>query len=312
MSETSSALIDASAEVIEPPAAPVRTQVLSGQFVGRNDPFLAEAFTAFLSSDDTAAIENWFGAERAGALLHDPVALRGALDRDIAAIDAMLSEQVDAILHHPRLMKLEGSWRGLAWVVGGADLSTRLKIKVLNAGWPVICRDLEMASEFDQSHLFLKIYEEEFGSPGGEPYGFLIVDQDVRHRPDATSRTDDVGALAALSSVAAAAFAPVIVGAAPALLEIDSFQDLANVLDITAPLRNADHARWRGLAARADMRFVGVALPRMLARAPWQDDGTRADGFRYTEYAPTAEQRVWSSAAYAFAAVVARSFAMFS
>src|SRR5690242_20725271 len=113
-----------------------------------------------------------------------------------------------------------------------------------------------MASEFDQSQLFRKIYEEEFGSPGGEPYGFLMVDQEVRHRPDATSRTDDVGALAALSGVAAAAFAPVIVGAAPTLLEVDTFQDPANVLDITAPLRNADHTRWRGLAGRADMRFV--------------------------------------------------------
>lgn len=312
MSETASTLVVAPAGTTEPPAAAVRTGVLAGKFVGRNDPALAEAFAAFLNSNDAAAVEQWFGTDRAAALLRDPHALRGALDRDIAAIDAMLSEQVDAILHHPRLMKLEGSWRGLAWLVGGADLSTRLKIKVLNAAWPVICRDLEIASEFDQSQLFRKIYEQEFGSPGGEPYGFLIVDQEMRHRPDATARTDDLGALAALSGVVAAAFAPVLVGAAPALLEVDTFQDLANALDVTAPLRNADHARWRGLAARADMRFVGVALPRMLARPPWQDDGSRADGFHYTEYAPTAEQRVWCSAAYAFAAVVARAFAMFS
>ncbi|PPQ35468.1 hypothetical protein CCS01_07245 [Rhodopila globiformis] len=299
MSETASTLVVAPAGTTEPPAAAVRTGVLAGKFVGRNDPALAEAFAAFLNSNDAAAVEQWFGTDRAAALLRDPHALRGALDRDIAAIDAMLSEQVDAILHHPRLMKLEGSWRGLAWLVGGADLSTRLKIKVLNAAWPVICRDLEIASEFDQSQLFRKIYEQEFGSPGGEPYGFLMVDQEMRHRPDATARTDDLGALAALSGVVAAAFAPVLVGAAPALLEVDTFQDLANALDVTAPLRNADHARWRGLAARADMRFVGVALPRMLARPPWQDDGSRADGFHYTEYAPTAEQRVWCSAAYA-------------
>ena len=199
----------------------------------------------------------------------------------------MLSEQLDAILHHPRLRKLEGSWRGLAWLVGGADLSARLKIKLLNIGWAGdLPRPGTGAVEFDQSHLFRKIYEEEFGMPGGEPFGLLIVDHDVRHRPAPASRTDDVSALAALAGVAAAAFCPVIVGASPALLEVDSFADLANVVDIAGPLRNAEHARWRSLAARADMRFVGVALPRLLARPPWQDDGTRADGFRYAEYAP--------------------------
>jgi len=288
---------------------PLRTQVLSGRFVGRNDPALTDGFAAFLTGDAAAAVGLWFGPDRD---LTDANALRGALDRDIAAIDAMLSEQIDAILHHPRLSRLEGSWRGLAWLVDGADLSARLKVKVLNAAWPVICRDLEIASEFDQSQLFRKIYEEEFGSPGGEPYGFLLVDHEVRHRSDAASRTDDVSALAALSGVAAAAFAPLIAGAAPALLDVDTFQDLANVLDLTAPLGNAEHARWRGLAARPDMRFVGVALPRMLARAPWQDDGTRADGFRYAEYAPSAAHRVWSNAGYAFAAITARAFAAFA
>jgi type VI secretion system protein ImpD/type VI secretion system protein ImpC len=288
---------------------PLRTAVLSGRFVGRNDPALTDSYAAFLTGDADVAMALWFGADRD---FSNPAALRGALDRDIAAIDAMLSEQVDAILHHPRLARLEGSWRGLAWLVENADLSARLKVKVLNAGWPVICRDLEIASEFDQSQLFRKIYEEEFGSPGGEPYGFLLVDHEVRHRSDATSRTDDVGALAALSGVAAAAFSPVIVGAAPALLEVDDFEDLANVLEITAPLRNAEHARWRGLSGRTDMRFVGVALPRMLARVPWEDDGTRADGFRYAEYAPASAHRVWSNAGYAFAAVVARAFAAFA
>ncbi len=282
----------------------LRTQVLTGHFVGHDDPDLANAFSTFLTSDDAAALDIWFGQDRTGAL-------RCALDRDIAAIDVMLSEQLDALLHHPRVTNLEGHWRGLCWLVNNADLSARLKIKVLNIGWAEICRDLDLASEFDQSLLFRKIYEEEFGSPGGEPYGLLIVDHDVRHRADASSRTDDVSALAALASVAAAAFSPMILGASPALLEVDSFHDLGNVIDISAPLRNADHARWRGLGTRSDMRFIGIALPRMLARLPWQDDGTRNDGFRYAEYAPAADHRVWSSAAYAFGAVVARAFAAF-
>lgn len=312
MSEAAPTPIEAETVVIEPAAIALRQTLLSGAFVGRTVPGLSEQYAAFQTGDTVASARLWFGTDQIRRLLIDPAALRGALDRDIATIDAILSEQIDAILHHPRLLKLEGSWRGLAWLVWGADLSSRLKVKVFNITWAAICRDLELASEFDQSHLFRKIYEEEFGSPGGEPYGFLIVDHDVRHRSDATSRTDDVSGLAALSSVAAAAFAPVIVGASPALLEVDGFDDLANVIDITAPLSNADHARWRGLAARADMRFVGVALPRMLVRSPWEDDGTRSDGFRYAEYVTSARQRVWASAAYAFGAVVARAFATFA
>jgi type VI secretion system ImpC/EvpB family protein len=312
MSESAPILTDTETAAPEPAAAPVRNVILSGGFVGRNIPGAAERFAAFQTGDAATSVRLWFGPDRAGHLLLDPTALRGALDRDIAAIDTMLSEQIDAILHHPRMLRFEGSWRGLAWLVWGTDLSHRLKIKTLNVSWAAICRDLEMASEFDQSHLFRKIYEEEFGSPGGEPYGFLVVDHEVRHRSDATARTDDVSGMAALSSVAAAAFAPVVLGASPTLLEVDGFEDLANVLDITAPLQNAEHVRWCSLGSRADMRFIGVALPRMLARPPWDDDGTRTDGFRYQEYVPTAQQRVWTNAGYAFAAVVGRAFATFA
>ena len=296
--------------VASPPA--VRDAMLSGGFVGSRDAVLADAVSDFLNADAGSVIDRWFGAERGALLRIDPQALRDAIDRDIAAIDAMLGEQLDAILHHRRLRKLEGTWRGVAWLVDNVDLSNRLKIKILNVGWPEICRDLERAIEFDQSLLFRKVYEEEFGTPGGEPYGLLVVDHDVRHRSSTEFRTDDVTALNLLSGVAAAAFSPVVVGASPALLEVDSFADLATTIDLAAPLRNADHARWRSLASRADMRFVGVALPHVLARAPWADDGTRADGFRYAEYAPTVEQRVWMTAGYAFAAVVARAFALYT
>src|SRR5277367_1934737 len=278
---------------IEPAATsvvpPVRDAILAGTFIGNRDAVLADAVAGFLAGEAGDAITRWFGSERGARLRIDPQALRDAIDRDIATIDAMLCGQVDAVLHHPRVRKLEGTWRGIAWLADQVDTSNRLKIKILNVGWTEICRDLERAIEFDQSLLFRKVYEEEFGTPGGEPYGLLVVDHDVRHRSSAEFRTDDVTALGLLSGVAAAAFSPVVIGASPALLEADSFSDLATTIDLAAPLRNADHARWRSLSSRADMRFVGVALPRVLARAPWQDDGTRADGFRYAEYAPTHE-----------------------
>ncbi len=159
--------------------------------------------------------------------------------------------------------------------------------------------------------MFRKIYEDEFGTPGGEPYGLMIVDHDVRHRSGPTSRTDDVSALAALAGVAAAAFCPTILGASPALLEVDDFADLATVTDIASPLRNAEHARWRSLTTR-----VGHALPRHRAcRDCWRVRPGRTTaraptGFRYAEYAPD-RRRIGSGcrAGYAFGQVVARAFA---
>ena len=122
--------------------------------------------------------------------------------------------------------------------------------------------------------------------PGGEPYGLMVIDHAVRHRAAPGATTDDVGALAQLSAVAAAAFMPVVLSLDPRALEVDEFSDLEGVRDVTAPLRDAEHVRWRSLAGRADMRFVAVTLPRLLARHPWTDDPSRVDGFRYSEYAP--------------------------
>ena len=290
----------------------LRADMLAGHFVGRNDIKLADSFAAFLNGGAAEAARLWFGSDLGRRLLIDTDALRGALDRDIGAIDAIMSEQLDAILHDVRFRKLEGSWRGLLWLVDGVEQGTKLKVKAMNISWAEICRDLERAVEFDQSQLFRKIYEDEFGTPGGEPYGLMVVDHEVRHRPSAGARTDDVNALALLSGVAAASFCPTILAASPALLEAESFGDLNNVSDITRPLRDTDHVRWRSLGSRSDMRFIGIALPRLLARVPWEADGTRADNFVYAEYAPTAEQRVWMNPAYAFAVVVARAFAHYA
>lgn len=288
---------------------PLRDCVLAGDFIGAGGAQAAATLARFIAGGGLAA---WFGRDAAQRLAGDPSRLRGVLDRDIAAIDAMLSDQVDAILHHPRLRRLEGTWRGVHWLLDAYEASARVKVRLLHLPWPELCRDLERAAEFDQSQLFRKIYEDEFGTPGGEPYGLLVVDHEVRHRPGPGAPTDDVAALGQLASVAAASFAPLVVAASPALLELDDFADMAGVADPAAPMANADHLRWRSLAQREDMRFVAVTLPRMLARTPWADDGSRADGWRYREYAPDAQSRVWSMAGYAFAACAARAYAQYA
>lgn len=303
-----SAVLTASADLVDG-KAPLRGAVLLGRYFSSRFADQAAQLSDFALDEPGEALQRWFGPVLTARLLLDSDAMRGALDRDIAAIDALLADQVDAILHAPRMRKLEGSWRGLAWLVGGLEPGGRVKVRVLTVSWAEICRDLERAAEFDQSNLFRLIYEGEFGMPGGEPFGLLLVDHEVRHRQTKEAPTDDVAAIAGLSSVAAAAFAIVVLAASPALLDVDEFADLAMASDPASPLRQPLHERWRSLAGREDMRFVCVVMPRALARPPWADDPARADGFRYAEYARAATQRVWMSAGYPFAAVVARAFA---
>ena len=288
--------------------APLRDRVMTGSYFGPRYAAAAEPVAAFPHLTPWQALAAWFGPADAHRLAADPAACRGALDRDIAALDLLIGEQLDAILHHPRVRRVEGSWRGLAWLTGGLDPASRVKVKVLNIGWAELCRDLERAVEFDQSNLFRKVYEEEFGTPGGEPYGLLVIDHEVRHRPAPGAPTDDVTGLVQLAGVAAAAFAPTVLAASPALLQVEEFADLTMSTDVSDPFRGPEFTRWRGLSTREDMRFLGVTLPRVLARAPWEDDPARTDGFRYAEYAPNADSRVWMNAGYAFAAVVARAF----
>jgi type VI secretion system protein ImpD/type VI secretion system protein ImpC len=298
--------------VREPPtletAPPLRDDMLAGRFFGYRHPGVAERSAGFPYLPAAEALAAWFGPAMALRLAEDVDACTAAIDRDIAAIDALIGAQVDEILHHQRLRRFEGRWRGLAWLAEGIDPAGRVKLKVINLAWAELCRDLERAVEFDQSQLFQKIYENEFGMPGGEPYGLLVVDHEVRHRPMPGATADDVNALAQLAAVAAAAFAPTVLAASPALLQVDEFTELAMVTDLRNPFGGPEFTRWRSLSSREDMRFIAVALPRVLARTPWHDDPARADGFRYAEYAPSADCRVWMNAGFAFAAVAARAF----
>jgi type VI secretion system ImpC/EvpB family protein len=287
---------------------PLRESLLLGAYFGAAHRVAAARMAEFPHLSTAEALRAWFGAD----VIHfarDLDVCRSALDRDIAAIDDAIGEQLDAILHHRRLRRFEGSWRGMAWLVGGLEPQGRVKVKVLNLSWADLCRDFERALEFDQSEVFRKIYESEFGTPGGEPYGVLLVDHEVRHRLDGAEPGDDVMALAQLSAVAAAAFAPTVLAASPHLFGVDAFTELGTATDFSDPFRGAEFARWRSLSNREDMRFIAVTLPRLLARAPWQDDPARADGFRYEEYAPEAADRVWMTAVWGFGAVVARAFA---
>lgn len=297
------------------PTETLREAVFAGRFLG--DAAAAADLAALVASPDAGThLLLWFGPAWLTSLHEQSQPggmLRAALDRDIAALDAMISAQLDALLHHPRVRRLEGSWRGLHWLVERLPATGgRIHLKMLHARWAEVCRDIERALEFDQSRLFRKIHEEQFGMAGGEPFGLIAGDYEVRHRSGPNHPTDDIGALSGLAGIAAASFSPMIFGASPELLGLDSFAEVSPSFVPASVLQGAEHQRWRQFAAQEDLRFIGIALPRVLARAPWADDGSRVDRFRFRNHTPGPAQRVWMSPVYGFAAAAIRAFERYS
>jgi type VI secretion system ImpC/EvpB family protein len=233
------------------------------------------------------------------------------LSRDIAGLDALLTRQVNAILHHPAFQKLEASWRGLRYLVEQVPEGENIKVRVLNVSWKELTRDLDRALEFDQSQLFRKVYGEEFGTPGGEPFGVLLGDYEIHNKPGPDHPFDDTGALVKISAVAAAAFAPFIAGAHPSLLELICFTELERPSNLSRTFEQVDYLKWRALRQTEDARFLGLTLPRVLMRLPYGDDNTRKDGFRFREDVEDPDRRgfLWGNASYAFGAVLVRAFA---
>lgn len=274
-----------------------------GEAWTRLDRFLAERSPA-------KALQCWLGLTPGAPFPFDKAELLRRLEQDIAHLDALLGAQVDAILHHPRFQRLEASWRGLEYLTSQVESTDEVKVRVLNVSWNEVARDLEKAIEFDQSALFNKVYNEEFGSPGGEPFGALLGDYTVRHRPGPDHPTDDIAVLQGLSQVAAAAFAPFVASADPAFFGLNSFTELGRPFDLSGTFRQTEYLRWRSFRETEDARFVGLTLPRVLMRLPYEDDGSRTDNFRYAEEVegPDNTRYLWGNAVYAFGAVLARAF----
>jgi type VI secretion system ImpC/EvpB family protein len=245
---------------------------------------------------------------------------------DIASLDAAIGRQLDAILHHPRFQQLEASWRSLAWLVNRADEAasaeaagdgqSRVQVRILSASKRDLARDLAGAVEFDRTAVWRKVYEDEFGTAGGMPYGLLVADYAFGKHPD------DIDLLAGLAEIAAASFAPLIAAPQPDLLGIDSLHDLEEAPALDSLHAGVEYTKWRSLRGREESRFVGLALPRVLARLPYDGWVGAVDaagepertwarrGFRYREEAdgPDGGRRLWTSAAWAFAGVVVAEF----
>ncbi|MGN6650459.1 type VI secretion system contractile sheath large subunit [Trinickia sp.] len=230
----------------------------------------------------------------------------GTVKQIIAEIDRKLTEQINEILHHESFQTLEGAWRGLHYLVNNTETDELLKIKVLPIARNELARTLKRYKgvAWDQSPLFRKVYEEEYGQFGGEPFGCLVGDFHFNHSPP------DVEMLGELSKIAAAAHAPFIGGASPELMQMDSWQELANPRDLTKIFQNTEYAAWRSLRQSDDSRYLGLALPRFLARLPYGARTNPVDEFDFEEQTDSAshDRYTWANSAYAMAANINRSF----
>jgi len=224
----------------------------------------------------------------------------------IAAIDKKLTEQINEILHHEQFRALEGTWRGLHYLVNNTETDENLKIRVLNISKKDLSKTIKKfkGTAWDQSPLFKKLYEEEFGTPGGEPFGSLVGDYAFDHTPP------DVEILSGMAQIASAAHCPFIAGASPTVMNMDSWRQLSDPRDLTKIFQTAEYASWRSLRESEDARYIGLAMPRYLARLPYGAKTSPVDEFAFEEDTEGADHNkyVWSNAAYAMATNITRSF----
>jgi len=225
----------------------------------------------------------------------------------IAELDKKLSAQLNEVMHTPAFQKLEGTWRGLSYLVQNTETSDSLKIRVLNVTKQDLLKDLEKAVEFDQSALFKKTYEEEYGQLGGEPYGMLVGDFEFSRHPE------DLNLLKLVSQVAAAGHAPFVSGADPKLFNMQSFTELANPRDLAKIFQGVEYASWRSFRESEDSRYVALTLPRVLGRLPYGAEFKRVEEFGFEEFVDGKhhDKYLWMNAAWAYAARVTDAFAKY-
>jgi type VI secretion system protein ImpC len=234
--------------------------------------------------------------------------MEATINARIGAIDKLLSSQLNEIMHAEDFQKLEGSWRGLHHLVHNSETSTMLKIRVMNASKKDLLKDLERAPEFDQSALFKKVYEEEFGTFGGAPFGALIGDYDFGNHPQ------DMSLLEKISNVAAAAHAPFVSAAAPGLFGWDNFTDLTEVRDLAKIFDRTEYVKWRSFRESEDSRYVGLTLPHTLMRLPYGQETVPTESFNFEEDVDGKDHKkyLWGNAAYSFGTRLTEAFAMYN
>jgi type VI secretion system protein ImpC len=233
----------------------------------------------------------------------------GTIKAMIAEIDKKLTDQVNLIIHSERFQAVESAWRGLSYLINNTETDEMLKIRVMNISKKDLSKTLKKYAgvAWDQSPLFKRLYEEEYGQLGGEPYGCLVGDYYFDHSPG------DVSLLGQMAQISAAGHAPFITGTAPTLMGMNSWQELANPRDLAKIFSAPDYAAWRSLRESDDAKYVGLAMPRFLSRLPYGAKTSPVEEFDFEEETGVGDHSkyTWANAAYAMAVNVNRSFKMY-
>lgn len=282
-----------------------------GESIFANDDFANLLQKEFRPKSDTAktaveeAVKTLAEQALANTALVSDDALR-TIEGIIAEIDKTLTAQVNEILHNDEFQKLESAWRGLSHLVNNTETDEQLKIRVMNISKKDLSKTMRKfkGTAWDQSPIFKKLYEEEFGQFGGEPYGCLIGDYHFDHSPP------DVELLGEMSKVAAAAHAPFITGGSPTLMQMDSWNELANPRDLTKIFSTPEYAAWRSLRESQDSQYLALAMPRFLGRHPYGAKTDPVEEFSFEEDTEGADsgKYSWVNAAYGMATNVTKSF----
>jgi type VI secretion system protein ImpC len=229
-----------------------------------------------------------------------------SIEAMIAAIDKKLTDQVNLIIHSEDFQKLEGAWRGLSYMVNNTETDEQLKIRVMNVSKAELGKTLKRykGTNWDQSPIFKKVYSEEFSQFGGQPFGAIVGDYHF------DQSAPDVELLAEMAKIAAASHAPFITGASPNLMQMESWQELANPRDLTKIFTTPEYAAWRSLRESEDSKYIGLAMPRFLSRMPYGAKTNPVEAFNFEEDVGSAEhgRYTWANAAYAMATNINRSF----
>ncbi len=231
--------------------------------------------------------------------------LAASLDARVAELDRLISEQLSEVMHAPEFQALESAWTGLHYLCKQTSTGQQLKIKLFNAAKRDLVKDFKTAIDFDQSALFKKVYEEEFGTFGGAPFGTLIGQYEISRQPE------DMYFIDQMSHIAAAAHAPFIASAAPQLFGLDSYTELGRPRDMGKVFDTVEYAKWKSFRESEDSRYVGLALPRFLGRLPYNPiDGEVTEGFNFVEDVDGTDhdKYLWCNAAFAFAARLTAAF----
>ena len=234
--------------------------------------------------------------------------LSASIDKRIAELDALISAQLSAVMHHESFQKIESVWRGLYYFCQESPSHSMIKIRMLNTNKKELIKDFQSAIDFDQSALFKKIYEEEYGTFGGAPFAALIGDFEFDRQPS------DIYLLEQISHVAAASHTPFVSAASPEMLGLDSYTDIDRPRDVAKIFETAEYTKWRSFRDSEDARYVALTMPKFLGRLPYHPkEGTAVEGFNFVENVSGADhdQYLWVNAAYAFGTRLTNAFDLY-